>query len=421
MVAHQFYMTQPQCNIAKIIPRSDHDISRKFIDQNSLKIMYRLHRHGYKAYLVGGSVRDLLLGRTPKDFDIGTDATPEQVRKLFRNSRIIGRRFRLVHIMFGRNECIEVATFRRKPAAKEIPADECFFCENVFGTPEEDAFRRDFTINALFYNIDDFSVIDYTGGLEDLRRGVIRMIGDPDERFAEDPVRMLRALEFSARLGFDLHPDIPPAIERNAELLSGAAPARLREELMELFRHKVAGKVLQRAAKLGLLEHLVPDMHPEREAFDLVRQLDLRTAAGKPVDEALALATMFFAPFRRALHADMPLGDVHKLANRELSRHCRRFSIASGVRHQAREMLIAFFRFSRGRGRRGEQRFLRHPFAPVGFELFKLWCDCSGAEQELRRSWGAALDGTEKRTPQPQRKPGSPGRRRKRKNPPPPP
>ncbi|MFO7830976.1 MAG: polynucleotide adenylyltransferase PcnB [Desulfuromonadaceae bacterium] len=413
-------MTSSQHNSVKIIPRSDHDISRKYIDENSLKVLYRLHRHGYKAYLVGGGVRDLLLGRHPKDFDIGTDATPDQVHKLFRNSRIVGRRFRLAHILFGRNECIEVATFRRKPDEDEIPADENFFCENVFGTPKEDAFRRDFTINALFYNIDDFSVIDYTGGLDDLRRGIIRVIGDPDVRFAEDPVRMLRALEFSARLGFDLHPDIAPAIERNAELLAGAAPARIRDELLELFRHKVAGKVLQRAAKLGLLEFLVPDLQPARESFDLLRQLDLRTAAGKQVDEPTALAAMYLTPFRHAIHADMPLGDVHKLANRELSRHCRRFSIASGIRHQAREMLIAFFRFSRGRGRRGEQRFLRHPFAPVGFELFKLWCECCGAEQELMQSWSAALEGTEEQRPLPKRKPGSQRRRRrKRKNPPP--
>ncbi|MCA1797076.1 MAG: polynucleotide adenylyltransferase PcnB [Desulfuromonadaceae bacterium] len=410
-------MTQTQPRPVKIIPRSDHDISRKYIDENSLKVLYRLHRHGYKAYLVGGGVRDLLLGRHPKDFDIGTDATPEQVHKLFRNSRIVGRRFRLVHVLFGRGECIEVATFRRKPDENEIPDEGHFFCENVFGSPQEDAFRRDFTINALFYDIADFSVIDYTEGLEDLRRGIIRVIGDPDVRFAEDPVRMLRALEFSARLGFDLHADIAPAIERNAELLIGAAPARIRDELLELFHHKVAGKVLQRAAKLGLLEFLVPDMQPAREGFDLLRQLDLRTATGKQVDEPMALAVMFLTPFRHALNPDMPLGDVHKLANRELSRHCRRFSIASGIRHQAREMLIAFFRFARGRGRRGEQRFLRHPFAPVGFELFKLWCECCGEEQELMQSWSAALEGSEEQKPRPRGKPGSPRRRRKRKNP----
>lgn len=402
---------------ARIIPRSEHDLSRQYIDENSLKVLYRLHRHGYKAYLVGGGVRDLLLGRTPKDFDIGTDATPEQVYKLFRNSRIVGRCFRLAHIIFGRNECIEVATFRRKPVEEEVPDDERFFCENVFGTPREDAFRRDFTINALFYSIDDFSIIDYTGGLEDLRRGIIRVIGDPVERFAEDPVRMLRALEFSARLGFELHEDIAPAIEQQAPLLAEASSARIREELLELFRHKVGGKVLQRADKLGLLQQLVPDMQAQRESFDLLRQLDLRTAIGVDIQESMVLATMYLTPFCQACSSDMPLGEVHKLANREIARHCRRFSIAAGIRHQAREMLITFFRLTRGRGRRGEQRFLRHPCVHDGLELFRLWCECSGEHQDLLQSWTNAIAGKEEQKPRPQRKPGPP-RRRKKKTPP---
>lgn len=401
-----------------VIPRSAHDLSRQHIDENSLKVLYRLHRHGYKAYLVGGGVRDLLLGRTPKDFDIGTDATPEQVHKLFRNSRIVGRRFRLVHILFGRNECIEVATFRRKPVEEEVPDDERFFCENVFGTPQEDAFRRDFTINALFYSIDDFSIIDYTGGLDDLRCGVIRVIGDPVERFAEDPVRMLRALEFSARLGFELHADIAPAIEQQASLLAEASSARIREELMELFRHKVGGKVLQQADKLGLLQHLVPDMQAQRESFDLLRQLDLRTATGIGIEEPTVLAAMYLTPFYNACSFDMSLGEIHKLANRELARHCRRFSIAAGIRHQAREMLITFFRLARGRGRRGEQRFLRHPCAPVGLELFRLWCGCSGEHRELLHSWMDALAGKGEQKPRAPRKSGPPRRRRSKKVPP---
>ncbi len=156
---------------AYILTRDQHNVSRKQIDESSLKVLYRLHRHGYKAYLVGGSVRDLLLGRQPKDFDIGTDATPSQVRKLFRNCFLVGRRFRLAHIRFAGNQLIEVATFRRQPDDKELPEDpedHLHFVQNVFGTPKEDAFRRDFTINALFYNIADFSIIDYVGGLKDL-------------------------------------------------------------------------------------------------------------------------------------------------------------------------------------------------------------------------------------------------------------
>src|SRR5215207_6766903 len=199
-----------------IVPRSGHRISRRDVDSDALKVLYRLNEHNYIAYLVGGSVRDLLLKRRPKDFDVGTDAHPYQIKKLFRNCWIIGRRFRLAHVRFG-NKAIEVATFRRNilpgtenepattepPAAGDVeapPADLLIRHDNTFGTPEEDAFRRDFTINALFYDIATFSIIDYVGGLQDLRDGIIRSIGDPGQGFQEDPVRMFRAVAFAARL-----------------------------------------------------------------------------------------------------------------------------------------------------------------------------------------------------------------------------
>src|SRR5688572_29210602 len=204
-----------------IIPRSEHPISRQHIDQDALKVLYRLQQFDHIAYLVGGSVRDLLLGRTPKDFDIGTSTHPYQVKRLFRNCWIIGRRFRLAHVKFGL-KVIEVATFRRQiPAGtEEEPAaaapvavpmgstiedpDLLIHHDNTFGTPEEDAFRRDFTLNALFYDIATFSIIDYVGGLQDLKDGIVRSIGDPHKRFQEDPVRMFRAVAFAARLGFEL-------------------------------------------------------------------------------------------------------------------------------------------------------------------------------------------------------------------------
>src|SRR5687767_15815892 len=202
-----------------IVPRADHTISRKQIDPDALKVLYRLHQNQYVAYLVGGSVRDLLLGRRPKDFDIGTSAHPYQVKRLFKNCWIIGRRFRLAHVRFG-PKTIEVATFRRlvnaqelaaeEPVAEAIPLtesdadarDRLLHRDNTFGTPEQDAFRRDFTINALFYDIASFSIIDYVGGLQDLEHKLIRSIGDPGTRFLEDPVRMLRAVVFAARLDF---------------------------------------------------------------------------------------------------------------------------------------------------------------------------------------------------------------------------
>src|SRR5918995_6340306 len=230
-------MTEPV-----IVPRAEHPISRRDIDSDALKVLYRLHESGATAYLVGGSVRDLLLSRRPKDFDIGTSAHPYQIKKLFRNCWIIGRRFRLAHVRFG-NKTIEVATFRKNvPAGTEAepaqPAEpvieivehgrsiEHAHHDNTFGTPEEDAFRRDFTINALFYDIGTYSIIDYVGGLQDLKDGLIRCIGDPNERFREDPVRMLRAIVMASRLNFRLDRPIVDAIATHRDLMATASPAR---------------------------------------------------------------------------------------------------------------------------------------------------------------------------------------------------
>src|SRR5437899_1372426 len=208
-------------NVApRILSRAEHAVSRKNIDPDALKVLYRLKNHGYVAYLVGGGVRDLLLGRRPKDFDIGTSAHPQQVKRLFRNCFIIGRRFRLCHVRFGR-KVVEVSTFRRQAEADE--GDTLIRRDNTFGTPEEDAFRRDFTVNALFYDIATFSVIDYVGGLEDLERRTIRTIGDPGIRLREDPVRMLRAVALAARLDFSIDPDTVEAIRFRRGARAGGA------------------------------------------------------------------------------------------------------------------------------------------------------------------------------------------------------
>jgi poly(A) polymerase len=195
-----------------------------------LKVLYRLHRSGYRAYLCGGSVRDLLMDRTPKDFDVATDAHPTEIRRLFRNSRIIGRRFRLVHIIF-QDMIVEVSTFRREPeraaALPDVAEDLLITDDNTFGSPLQDARRRDFTINALFYNIADFSVIDYVSGLDDLQQKRVHIIGDPDVRFREDPVRMLRAVEFASRLDFEIEPETYDAIIRHRNEILKASPPRI--------------------------------------------------------------------------------------------------------------------------------------------------------------------------------------------------
>ncbi len=378
-----------------ILPRAEHAISRQSIDPQTLKVLYRLHRSGFKAYLVGGGVRDLLLGRAPKDFDVGTDATPDQVKKLFRNCFLVGRRFRLAHVRFGK-EVVEVATFRRMATADDLPEspeDHGHFVENVFGTPQQDAFRRDFTINALFYDIGDFSVIDYVGGLEDLAARRLRVIGDPLVRFTEDPVRMLRALEFAARLGFSLDEATREGIYARAPLIAEAAPARIREEVMELFRHKVAGRVLRSAAAMGLLPHLLAGYEGDEATFDLLEKIDGRTAAGAPIGEPLALAALYLSRFLRACPPQGTITDIVRIAGLVLSPHCSYFHVAAGIRHQARELLIGIHRLRRGPGQKGERRFLQHPQTPAALDLFTLWCEANAEDRKLVDAWSARLKG----------------------------
>jgi poly(A) polymerase len=266
----------------RVIPREAHRISRRDIDPDALKVLYRLRQANHLAYLVGGSVRDLLLGRRPKDFDIGTSAHPYQVKKLFRNCWVIGRRFRLAHVKFG-PKVIEVATFRRQlqpgeepvsgaapahtgetaaaPEAPEATAAHLIHRDNTFGTPEEDAFRRDFTINALFYDIATFSVIDYVNGMADLDAGLVRSIGDPEVRFLEDPVRMLRAVALAARLDFTIDPPVLEAIRLHRHTIATSAPPRLLEEYYKILRSGFAEKTFRGLAHAGLLEPVSAELH----------------------------------------------------------------------------------------------------------------------------------------------------------------
>ena len=220
-----------------IILRNEHALSRKEMSEHALKVLYRLKKARYESYLVGGGVRDLLLGLHPKDFDVATNATPEQVRKLFGNCRLIGRRFRLAHVHFGR-EIIEVATFRAshdQAGGEGVTRDGMIVRDNVYGTLEDEAWRRDFTINALYYNIYDFSIVDYTGGLKDIESKTIHIIGDATERLQGDPVRMLRAIRFAAKLNFKIEPVLSESIKMNIHLLEGVPVARLFEEVLKLF------------------------------------------------------------------------------------------------------------------------------------------------------------------------------------------
>lgn len=242
-----------------VIPRSAHPISRRDIDPDALKVLYRLYRAGHLSYLVGGSVRDLLVGVKPKDFDVATDAHPQKVRKLFRNCVLIGRRFRLAHVRFG-DRVVEVSTFRAAPEREVGPDGEDLLItrDNTFGTPEEDALRRDFTMNALFYDIGTYSIIDYVGGLRDLEDGVVRSIGDAHVRYQEDPVRMIRAAKFAARLSFEIVDEDLEAIAVHRDKLKLASVPRLLEECFKLLRSGHAAAAFKLLHELGLLGYWLP-------------------------------------------------------------------------------------------------------------------------------------------------------------------
>jgi poly(A) polymerase len=247
-----------------VIRRAEHCVSRKNIDPDALKVMMRLHRHGYKAYLVGGGVRDLLLGREPKDFDVSTDARPGQIRKLFNNCRIIGRRFRLAHIYFRGHKIVEVSTFRKTPPVVTDEDEETGVAakrgDNTFGLPHEDALRRDLTINGLFYDISNFSILDYVGGMEDLQAGILRTIGPPDERFREDPVRMLRIVRYAVRTGLRMEGETHAALLRNAPCLKDSNRFRLQDEFHKDLESSVFSSVLRVHSEMGLLPVIFPEL-----------------------------------------------------------------------------------------------------------------------------------------------------------------
>jgi poly(A) polymerase len=312
-----------------VIPRAEHPISRKMIDEEALKVLYRLHHHGYLSYLVGGSVRDLLLGRIPKDFDVATNAHPHEIKALFRNSRVIGRRFRLVHVFFKDQKVVEVSTFRSRSEFEEVESEEgTLIRTESFGTPEEDAFRRDLTINGLFYNIADFSIIDYVGGIKDLEQRVIRTIGDPGERFQQDPVRMIRTLRHAARTGFAIEERTYRDLLQHRNEIQTCSPSRVRDEFLRDLKEGVAEPSLKLMLETNLLLSLFPEFqrvfgnrNPSRERarqlfLSLFGLVDRLFSMGRDVPESVILA-LFLTPYLQAVTSDHPfLGERERQAYR---------------------------------------------------------------------------------------------------------
>ena len=436
-----------------IIPRKEHNVSRKWISPNAVRVLYKLKEHGYYAYLVGGGVRDLLLGREPKDFDIATNATPNEVKKVFRNCRLIGRRFRLAHIHFH-DDIVEVATFRSMtpdepevveaaieqplegvcpdavspdalpqetieapvaevsvvpaaPGARSRPPrmlkteGGMILRDNVFGTPEEDALRRDFTVNALFYNIADYSVIDYVGGMKDLKSGLIRIIGDPMIRFTEDPVRMVRAVRFAALLGFEIEAETYRAMLELRDKMELASPARMYEEVLKLFLLGEGEKTYQLLRKIGLFGVIFPRLNAwvdmEEEGFPhtwigkAFEWVDACVQAGRTVPPHILFALMYgqyieslAAKYRKSGVAAVDA--LNKAVTEVMAEQALRVQIPKKISLAMRDMYWNQQRFEKREGKH-PRFFQRRPGFADAFEYLRFTSETTGERKELRAWW----------------------------------
>jgi poly(A) polymerase len=452
-----------------IIPRSEHSISRKWISPNALRVLYRLKETGHHAYLVGGGVRDLLLGREPKDFDIATDATPGEMKKLFRNCRLIGRRFRLAHVHFH-NEIIEVATFRSNITEESVPVEQTSLAlpidspsqdlnppfsapsavnqepgalarprpprmlktddgmilrDNVFGTPEEDALRRDFTVNAMFYNVADFSVIDYVGGMKDLRQGLIRIIGDPAVRFIEDPVRMVRAVRFAAMLGFEIEDKTYAAMLELKDRLALASPSRMYEEVQKLFMLGEAEKTYQMLRHTGLFGVIFPRLNEwvdiESEGFPHIRiskaldWVDASVQSGKPVPPPILFALLYGQYVEEKTSAlgqsgVSALDAVTSAVAETFAEQTQRVQIPKKVGLAMRDIYWNQQRFEKREGKY-PRYFLHRPGFSDAYEYLRFISEATGEKQELCAWWTEFI----KANPLP---PVAPGHEKKGRKPP---
>ena len=424
-----------------MIPRSEHSISRADISPNALKVLYRLKEAGYQGFLVGGAVRDLLLGLRPKDFDVATNALPEEVRRLFRNCRLIGRRFRLAHVFFG-NEIIEVATFRaaaaperedaedldaegggdgggeapgesiaEEPAAEFSPPSDSehrafdlrgrILRDNIYGTIEEDVWRRDFSANGLYYNIEDFSIWDFVDGVSDVKARRLKLIGDPETRYREDPVRMLRAVRFAAKLDFSIEPNTERPIKQLAYLLDGVPPARLFDEILKLFLSGFGAKAYRLLQQYGLFEHLFPQsaaafaLAPYAYAAEMLQMglanTDARIAADKPVTPTFLFAVLLWSAVLRELNERQagPAPDLAVLlqaCDSVLRTQQSRVAIPRRFGIPMRELLMLQPRFNRRSGVKSLS-ILQHPRFRAAFDFLLLRAQAGVADPELAKWW----------------------------------
>lgn len=400
---------EPRPSEPLIVPRAEHNISRKNMEEEVLKVLYRLHNSGQMAYLVGGAVRDLLLERKPKDYDVATDARPDQIKKLFVNSRLIGRRFRLAHIVFRGGKVIEVSTFRRSPVSHENGEEEpegeekdlLIREDNTWGNPQQDAYRRDFTINALFYNIADFSVIDYVGGLADLNAGIIRTIGDPNIRLREDPVRMIRAVEYSTRLDFEMTPELLRGIRKHRKDLRRASDARIADELLHLLRSGASEKAFRQLWSTGLLEILYSDLHlsltsgGDEQFFSELAMVDRWTNEGRTVRDTLLFGVLFRAPLRDMIAraeekkgGRLSKGEYLNLVDRVLEGDVTLYRVPTRRLHQLKQAMLGAYKMRRRpMKQRGLKSMIERSYFPDALDLFNLEVEVTGKYGNVLKEW----------------------------------
>jgi poly(A) polymerase len=387
-----------------IVPRSEHNISRANISPNALKVLYRLKSAGFEAFLVGGGVRDLLLDRHPKDFDVVTNADPDQIRDLFRNCRLIGRRFRLAHVRFGR-DIVEVATFRAANVIDPEDDDRAhsdsgrILRDNVYGTIDEDVWRRDFTVNALYYNITDYSIWDYVDGVRDVRARTLRLIGDPEKRYREDPVRMLRAVRFAAKLDFTLAPETAAPIASLGRLLNDVPSARLFDELLKLFQSGHAVRSFELLLEYDLLRYLFRDTQAAIETgerdkvVEFIRRglanTDARVHEDKPVTPMFLYALFLWFPIRALARRLESEGWNDGQAMLEASQRIvatQQTAFPRRLSSPMKELLNMQWRFGEMQGARAA-RLLQHKRFRAAYDFLALRASCGEVEQATVDWW----------------------------------
>ena len=407
------------------ISRSEHSISRAQISKSALNVLYGLRRAGYEACLVGGGVRDLLLGFTPKDFDVATDATPEQIRDTFRNARLIGRRFRLAHVRFGA-EIIEVATYRGHHDGEgngegRLEGDR-IVRDNVFGTREEDALRRDFTVNALFYDISDFSLVDHVGGFEDLQQRRLRMIGDPDRRYREDPVRLLRAVRLATKLGLEIEPATQAPLHQLAGLLSDVPQARLFDEILKMLLAGCGLRTYEALRHYDLLEALFAQQPGEREQRMIaaaLRNTDERIADGRPVTPAFLFAVLLWPDFSGTLQQLRDSGEnlhqaIHRARDGAFARQSEQVNIPKRFALTAGEIWELQLRLERRRGGRAK-RLMAHPRFRAAYDFLVLRAEVGEDLGDAVSYWSQMQEGQEPQAAEQADEQALPRRRRRRR------